>query len=123
VLGHDRAAKLAYHVVSEACRPVIVVADRLPAGVVVGEPLALDVHVVSDRRHPIEGATVSAVLSWPGGDHGWRWVGDLPADSCVRVGTVQVVVPDTPGPLVLDLDVVAGDDAASNRYETVITRP
>ena len=30
ILGHDRTAKLAYHVVSDACRPVIVVADRLP---------------------------------------------------------------------------------------------
>jgi hypothetical protein len=39
------------------------------------------------------------------------------------VGTVQAVVPDTPGPLVLDLDVVAGDDAASNRYDTIISRP
>ena len=50
LLGHDRAAKLAYHVVAEACRPVIVVADRMPAGVAPGETLALDVHVVSDRR-------------------------------------------------------------------------
>jgi beta-mannosidase len=123
VLGHDRAAKLAYHVVSDACRPVIVVADRLPAGVVVGEALALDVHVISDRRQTIEGASVSAVLTWPGGDQRWRWVGDLPADSCVRIGTVQVLVPDAPGPLVLDLDLVAGDDAATNRYETLITRP
>ena len=31
------------------------------------------------RRHP-------ARLSWPGGDHGWRWRGDVAADACVRVG-------------------------------------
>ena len=122
LLGHDRTAKLAYHVVAEACRPVIVVADRMPAGVAPGETLGLDVHVVSDRRVPIEGATISAVLSWPGGDQGWRWRGDIPADGCVRVGTVQVVVPATSGRLVLDLDLVAGDDADSNRYESLITR-
>ena len=90
VLGHDRAAKRAYHVVAEACRPVIVVADRLPDAVVPGEALALDVHVVSDRRASIERATISAVLSWPGGDQGWRWTGDVPADGCVRVGTIQL---------------------------------
>ena len=61
---------------------------------------------------------MSAVLSWPGGDQAGAGVGDLPADACVRVGTVQVVVPDAPGPLVLDLDLVAGDDAATNRYES-----
>jgi beta-mannosidase len=122
LLGHDRAAKLAYYVVAEACRPVIVVADRMPAGLAPGETLALDVHVVSDRRAPIEGATISAVLSWPGGDHGWRWRGDIPADGCVRVGTIQVVVPATPGRLALDLDLVAGDDAVTNRYESLILR-
>ena len=30
VLGHDRAPKLAYDALRAACRPVIVVADRLP---------------------------------------------------------------------------------------------
>ena len=47
--------------------------------------------------------------------------GDIPADGCVRVGTVQVVVPATSGRLVLDLDLVAGDDAVTNRYESLIT--
>jgi beta-mannosidase len=122
LLGHDRTAKLAYQAVAEACRPVIVVADRLPAGFAPGETIALDVHVVSDRRSAIDGATVSAVLSWPAGDQGWRWRGDIPADACVRIGTIQLVVPDAPGPLVLDLDLVAGDDAVTNRYESVIAR-
>jgi beta-mannosidase len=122
LLGHDRAAKRAYHVVTEACRPVIVVADRLPSGVVPGEAVAVDVHVVSDLREPVEGAAIAAVASWPGGQQGWRWQGDIPPDSCVRVGTIQVVVPDAPGPFVLNLDLVAGDVAATNRYETRITR-
>jgi beta-mannosidase len=123
VLGHDRAAKHAYHAMADACRPVIVVADRPPPAVEPGDALALDVHVVSDLRQVVDGATITASLSWAGGQHGWRWVGDVPPDSCVRVGTLQLVVPDTRGPLVLDLALVGGDVAATNRYESRITRP
>jgi beta-mannosidase len=103
VLGHDRTPKLGYQALREACRPVIVVADRMPASVTPGQALALDVHVVSDKREPIEGARVAAKLTWPGGDHMWRWTGDVPADACVRVGTIQFVVPDVEGPLGLSL--------------------
>ena len=65
---------------------------------------------------------MSAALSWPGGDQRWRWRGTIAADACVRVGTIQVVVPDAPGALMLDLELVAGDEAATNRYESRITR-
>jgi beta-mannosidase len=94
VLGADRVPKLGYEALREACRPVIVVADRLPPTVTPGQALALDVHVVSDRREPVEGARVAARLAWPGGEHMWRWTGDVPADACVRVGTLQFVVPE-----------------------------
>jgi beta-mannosidase len=120
VLDHERAAKLGYHAVAEACRPVIVVADRPPAIVLPGEALALDIHVVSDLRTPITVATIAAVLSWRGGDQRWRWAGEIPADSCVKVGTIQLVVPDAPGPLVLDVDLAGGETAASNRYESLV---
>ena len=33
----------------------------------------------------------------------WRFGGAVAADTCIRVGTLQVEVPDRPGPLVLDL--------------------
>ena len=63
------------------------------------------------------------VLSWPGGDQGWRWRGDIAADSCVRVGHRPGRRARTPrARLMLDLDLVAGDDAATNRYESRITR-
>jgi beta-mannosidase len=96
VLGADRAPKLGYEALREACLPVIVVADRLPPAVTPGQALALDVHVVSDKREPIEGARVAARLTWPGGEHLWRWTGDVPPDTCVRVGTLQFVVPEGP---------------------------
>jgi beta-mannosidase len=124
LLGHDRAAKAAYHALVEACRPVIVVADRLPTSVRAGTALALDVHVVSDRRYALEGAEVQAWLTWDGGRHGWRFGGQVGADACVRVGTISFVVPDAPGPLALDLELVAGDTAVTNRYEaTIVPRP
>jgi len=120
VLGHDRSSKAGYHALADACRPVIVVADRPPAAAAPGTTMALDVHVVSDRRGPIEGAVVAARLTWPSGAHGWRFGGDVPADACVRVGTLSIVVPDSPGTMTLDLDLVAGEVVASNRYELEI---
>lgn len=94
VLDHERRPKLGFEALRAACQPVIVVADRLPAKVRAGDPLALDVHVVSDLRLAIDDARVTATLSWPGGRHTWRWGGTIDADACVRVGTVQAVVPD-----------------------------
>lgn len=35
----------------------------------------------------------------------WSWQGDIPADECVRVGTVSLEVPDTTGDLVLDVEL------------------
>jgi len=122
VLDHARSAKAGYHALTDACRPVIVVADRPPPAVKPGDTLGLDIHVVSDLRRPLEGAVVKATVSWDGGSHAWRWQGDVPADSCVRVGTVSLVVPDAGGPLGLDLDLAAGDTAASNRYRAEIHR-
>jgi len=121
VLGHDRQPKLAHAALVEACRSVIVVADWMPPLLVPGTAVALDVHVVSDRRAPLEG-DVTARLSWDGGHHGWRWRGDVDADACARAGTVSFVVPDAPGRLTLDLDLVAGDVAATNRYVSLIVR-
>jgi beta-mannosidase len=122
VLDHLRMPKLGLAALREACRPVIVVADRLPAVVSPGDPLGLDIHVVSDRRDAVEGAEVTAKLSWSGGDHAWRWAGDFPADSCVRVGTLQVIVPVAPGPLVLDIELRLPDgERVTNRYESRIS--
>jgi beta-mannosidase len=121
VLDHRRNPKAGYHALAAACRPVIVVADRLPAGTAPGDALALDVHVVSDLRHPLPDATVTAVLGWTGGSHRWGWRGDVPADACARIGTIQAVVPDEPGPLTLDLRFSAGDVSAENHDETVVT--
>nr|MBA3280692.1 hypothetical protein [Acidimicrobiia bacterium] len=103
VLDHDRVPKAGYAALRDACRPVIVVADRLPVEVAAGDTLALDVHVVSDLRKPVEDIEVAAVVSWPGGEHRWRFGGNLEADSVVRVGTLPLEVPEVTGPLTLEL--------------------
>jgi beta-mannosidase len=125
LLDHERVPKPAWEALRAACRPVIVVADRLPAVVAPGEALALDVHVVSDLRTPLEGVEATITAAWPGGEHTWRAGGDVGADACVRVTTVQLVVPDAPGELTLALELVDADGGAlaTNADATTVLRP
>ena len=106
VLDHERVPKAGYAALRDACRPVIVVADRLPAEVATGDTLALDVHVVSDLRTALDAVEVEASLRWSGGEQRWRFGGEVGADTVVRVGTLPIEVPDAPGPLTLDLRLV-----------------
>ena len=53
--------------------------------------------------------------------HQWQWQGDVGADTCVRVGTCQMVVPDAPGELWLDLTLEHDHLVATNRYTCTIT--
>ena len=56
---------------------------------------------------PSSGATpeVRAALRWTGGSQHWRFAGEVPADDCVRIGTLAIEVPDAPGPLELTLEL------------------
>ncbi|HEX9683338.1 MAG TPA: hypothetical protein VGA13_09665 [Acidimicrobiales bacterium] len=120
VLDHLRAPKPGYEALIEACRPVIVVCDRLPELVRPGDTLVADVHVVSDLRTPLSGGRCTARLSWDGGEHTWGWEGDVDIDSVCHVGRVEAVVPDVSGTLQLDLTFDAGEITASNRDTTRI---
>jgi beta-mannosidase len=116
VLGHDRIAKPSLEAVADACRPVIVVADRLPADLRTGSALELDVHVVNDLRLNLRDAKVTAHLTWPGGSQSWEWVGDAPTDSVIRVGAVTAVLDSTvAGEVCLDLVLDHPDAQATNR--------
>ncbi len=121
VLGHDRQAKLGWAALTEACAPVIIVADRLPAAVHPGDRLTLDLHVISDARIAHLDMVASAHLSCGDPRSGpattsWSWHGDIPADSCCLVGTLDTIVPPGDGPVVLDLEVQGEGLAISNRY-------
>jgi beta-mannosidase len=120
VLDHRRVPKMGYQAVTEACRPVIVVADRLPATVAPGDTLALDVHVVNDLRTVIDQARLHAHLRWSNGEHEWSYEGTAAADSVERIATLQFVVPDAPGELWLDLTLEADNVATTNRDQTLI---
>ena len=115
VLDSERVPKLALAALRDACQPVIVVATPLARTMRPGSSLALDVHVVNDLRRPVQGC-VRAELSWEGGSQRWDWQGDAPADDCVRVGTIQAVVPAVDGPLELVLELTHDEGGTTNRY-------
>lgn len=120
LLDHQRVPKLALNAVAEACRQLIVVADRMPDDVQPGMAMALDIHVVNDLRVALTDAAVDVVLRWQGGSHDWHYAGDVEPDSVSLVGTVRFVVPAVYGPLELDLSLTGTDSAATNRYTTTV---
>jgi beta-mannosidase len=130
LLDHRRRPKLAFDAVADACRPVVVVAEQPPASIGPGERCSLDVHVVSDLRTPLADVRCTATVSGGGLHQQWTWEGDVPADSCVRVGEVRFIAPPAGGDVVLDLVLElapSSSDAASaqvvtNRYRTTVAR-
>ncbi len=120
VLDSERVPKLGYTALAEVCRPVIVVADRLPATIEGGTRLRVAVHAVSDRHDSLADTEVSAVVEAGGERREWKWEGDILPDECTRVGEVEMVAPYAPGPITLDLTLQCGDVVATNRYTTFV---
>ncbi len=123
VLDHERRRKPAFDALVDACRPVIVVADTPPDITTTGSVLELDVHVVSDLPRELGPTKVTARATTDAWSWDQSWEGDLGADSCAFVGTFTVEVPEGHGTLTIDLELVAGDRVATNRYQTVIIPP
>jgi len=125
VLDHERVPKDAYATVRAACAPVIVVADLPPDWVNPGDTLRLDLHIVNDRRDPIDDARVDATARWAGGSQSWAFGGPIEADGVVKVGTIELAVPDTLGELAVELTAIDsdGEPLAHNRYTTAVTLP
>lgn len=121
IYDHDRQPKQAVGAVRAACQPMIVVADRLPATLHPGQPVLLDVHVVSDLREAVNGLEILAELTWPEGEHRWAWRGNVGADGVVRVGSINWIVPDQLGAAELTLRLMRdGTEVASNGYFSMI---
>ncbi|HWM20355.1 MAG TPA: hypothetical protein VNO51_11755 [Ilumatobacteraceae bacterium] len=121
VLDHERVPKLAFEVVKRACAAVVVIADRPPDFVAPGDDLRLDVHAVNDLHTDVDPAVVDVVARWGGGERRWRFGGAVPADECVKVGSIELSIPDTLGALTIELTLTAGDIKARNRYSTAVT--
>jgi beta-mannosidase len=133
LVDHERAPKPAFEALRDACRPVIVVADRPPEHVHPGDHLSLDLHVISDARIAFRDMILSVHLSF-GTErrHAWSWSGAIEPDACVRIGRLEIDVPDpdhpvhgrpagsSPGPvaLVIDLELVGAGLDVTNRYGT-----
>ena len=120
VLDDERDPKLAWAAVVEACRPVAVITDPLPAVLAPGDEIDLEVHVVNDLRVALADATVAVTCSWRGGRRQWRFRGDVDADSCALVGRLELTVPDAPGDLLLGLALTGRD--ADDREVTATRR-
>ena len=122
LVDHSGNRKPAYDAVTEACRAVIVVVDALPVVVHPGDMFDLAVHVVSDLRSAIDLATVASVVTQPHHTYTVAWEGAVEADSCVFVGRVSVSVADRPGPLEIDITLLAGDHRARTTTRATIQR-
>jgi beta-mannosidase len=120
VLDHQRVPKLGYTALAEACRPVIVTADRLPLSMRPGDQLRIALHVVSDLHRELENATVTATVESIGDPQVWKFEGAIGADDCTLVGHITITAPFAEGPMVLDLTLVSGDVVATNRYRTTV---
>ncbi len=109
VLDGLRRPKPGWQALVEACRPLIVTADPLPAWVRGGDRLELAVHVVNDTRGDVGDLRVHARVTGPGGAvlSDQHWEGAAGADDCVLVGHIEADVPvGTPnGLLTVDLIV------------------
>ena len=123
VLDSDRNPKPAFTALTDACRPVVVIADTPPGIVTRGDEVSLAVHAVSDLTMELEPVRVTAKARLEGWSVERRWEGVLPADACAFIGELTFSVPDLTGALVIDLELSAGEHLATNRYQTVAIPP
>ena len=132
VLDGVRRPKPGWQALVDACRPLVAVADPLPASVRGGDRLDLAVHVVNDTRTDANGMQVRARVIGPDGAvvREQRWQGSAGADECVGVGRIEAAVPaGQPGTLTVELTLTSGapgngaqpSATVVNRYRTTIS--
>ena len=119
VLDIDRNPKPAFASTTDACRPVVVIADAPPGVVTEGDEVSLAVHAVSDLAQPLDPVRVTARAGVEDWSEERTWEGALPADACAFIGHLTFTVPALTGALVIDLELNAGEHLATNRYQTV----
>lgn len=120
VLDHQRKPKAAFHALVDACRPVVVIADTPPTIITPGSHIAIDVHAVSDLRVRLEDVRATARATCGEWEHIQRWQGEIPADGCEHIGTLEFDVPGHTGLLLIDVELDTGEHVATNRFQTVV---
>lgn len=110
-----------YVALREACRPVIVVADRMTRRPDRGQRVRLAVHVVNDLRRDLDDLVVTARFG-RGDDRRTiaSFRGQADADSCCLVGRLDLQMPMIAGEATLDLELRGPDLEARNSYRYLI---
>ncbi len=108
LVDYGRRPKVAWHALAAACSPVVVVASWPAPSYPPGAKVRFDFHVVNDLRVDLDGLTLEARLSWPGGGRRACFAGTARRSSCSFVGKLVTVLPSSqdlvlPGPLSLEL--------------------
>ena len=83
----------AFAALRSACQPVVIAIDALPATTTAGGRVSVAIHVASDLRHDIEGATVDVAITGSQLSQNQRFVGTIEADASSYIGTVTTVAP------------------------------
>jgi beta-mannosidase len=83
----------AFAALRSACQPVVITIDALPATTTAGGRVSVAIHVASDLRHDIEGATVDVGITGSQLSQNQRFVGTIEADASSYIGTVTTVAP------------------------------
>ena len=83
----------AFAALRSACQPVVITIDALPATTTAGGRVSVAIHVASDLRHDIEGATVDVAITGSQLSQNQRFVGTIEADASSYIGTVTTVAP------------------------------
>ena len=117
---HTGAPRPVLAAVREACAPVIVVADRLPIASRPGAELRLAVHVVNDLRVDIPDAHADITVTTPSGVWHHRVGGSIGADTCERITTVDVSIPEVFGAVTMRVALTAVDRAGA-QHTSVFT--
>ena len=79
--------------------------------------------MVSDARISYSDMITTVHLSWEGEvRRTWSWEGDIPADECVRVGTISMEVPDTDDDVIFDVELSGEGPSYTARYGTRVVR-
>jgi beta-mannosidase len=129
VVDHHQRPKMGYFGLQAGYEPVLIsIDDRLPLATrAAGSRYGHDVWLINDLAEEQQALEVEAVLQDPWGRIHARWhaEADLPADSGRLVGTLDIRLPDTPGPYLLRLSAqrTDGTHVASNESWVRVIRP
>jgi len=124
ILDHDRKPKPSWEPVTNACKPVVVVADPLPPVVRANSRHRLAIHVVSDLHVALVDGEISATITDAEANQTvHRWGGAVGPDCVEHVANLSIE-PVHRGELLIELTLTAtgpdGPVTHTNTYRTLV---